>query len=298
LDCLFNPGFTTPVLARCPHVTVFHDLQHKRHPEFFRWWDLPFWRIFLRASATTSQHLIAVSEATKRDLLHFYGLPEERITVVPHGVDQAFLTMQPEPDRERPYLLCVSTLHPHKNIERLVEVFSQLRLERPELRLVLAGMRGFHAETVERKIEELGLRDSVEITGWISQERLHELYRQASAFVYPSTFEGFGMPVLEAMAAGVPLACSSIEPLRALADGVAELFPPDDSDAMLRAVRDALAGYSAVRARVRAAQLTWEACAEKTLSVLIEQSGGRRGAVGDAAATLPPAPSGAHTRQH
>src|ERR1700693_2084330 len=86
IDGLFNPGFTMPALAACPCVTVFHDLQHKRHPEHFRWFDLPFWRLLLWASAPRSQKLIAVSESTRVDLLHYYGLPPKRIDVIPLGV--------------------------------------------------------------------------------------------------------------------------------------------------------------------------------------------------------------------
>src|SRR5579862_1129838 len=90
IDVLFNPGFTAPVLAPCPCVTVFHDLQHKRHPEHFRWFDLPFWRLLLWASARRSRTLIAVSEATRADLEHFYRLPPQRIAVIPHGVEPRF----------------------------------------------------------------------------------------------------------------------------------------------------------------------------------------------------------------
>src|ERR1041385_3097332 len=116
LDVLFNPGFTAPLFSPCRQVTVFHDLQHLRHPEFFRWFDLPFWRFLLWASAHRSHRLIAVSEATGSDLLRFYRIPRERVVVIPHGVEPAFFHL----DRSKSdgYLLCVSTLHPHKNLPR------------------------------------------------------------------------------------------------------------------------------------------------------------------------------------
>src|ERR1700733_1826777 len=122
LDVLFNPGFTAPLFSPCRQVTVFHDLQHKRHPEYFRWFDLPFWRLLLWASAHRSHRLIAVSEATKTDLLRFYNLRADRGTVVPHGVNPEFFTL--DRSQPKPYLLCVSTLHPHKNIERLIRAYS------------------------------------------------------------------------------------------------------------------------------------------------------------------------------
>src|SRR5580704_3143745 len=116
LDVLFNPGFTVPLAAGCPQVTTFHDLQHKRFPQYFRWFDLPFWKFLLWAAAHRSRRLIAVSETTRADLLHFYRRRADRVVVVPHGVNPEFFTL----DRTRidPYLLCVSTLHVHKNIER------------------------------------------------------------------------------------------------------------------------------------------------------------------------------------
>src|SRR5581483_6445604 len=203
LDVLFHPGFTAPVFAPCPQVTVFHDLQYKRHPEYFRWFDLPFWQFLLWAAVHRSHRLIAVSEATRSDLLRYYRIPKERVAVIAHGVEREFFHLGRS--HTEPYLLCVSTLHPHKNLPRLIRAYGR---ERRDFRLVLAGMRGFHAEPIERLIEEMGLRDAVQITGWIPREQLYELYARAQAFVYPSTFEGFGMPVLDALAAGIPTACA------------------------------------------------------------------------------------------
>ena len=238
LHVLFNPGFTAPLLAPCPCVTVFHDLQHKRHPEHFRWFDLPAWRALLFQAALSSDALVAVSQATRRELLRFYPLPPSRVYVIPHGVDPRlfeFATRRREASPE-PLLLCVSTLHPHKNIERLLDVFAGFRRRHPEFRLVLAGVRGFHTEAVENRISRLGLESAVHITGWISRADLYELYLRAHACVYPSTFEGFGLPVLEAMAAGIPTACSGIEPLREIAEGWAVMFDPLDSEAMEQAL--------------------------------------------------------------
>jgi glycosyltransferase involved in cell wall biosynthesis len=268
LDVMFNPGFTTPVLATCACVTVFHDLQHKRHPEYFRWFDLPFWRLLLWASAHRSRRLIAVSEATRADLLRFYRIEPGRIAVILHGVDAALFTL----DRTliEPYLLCVSTLHPHKNLDRLIRAYAR---KKRDFRLVIVGMRGFYAEAIEKLIAELGVADAVQLTGWIPQEALYRFYARALAFIYPSTFEGFGMPVLEAMAAGIPVACSDIPPLREVgADAVLFFDPLEEAgiaEAMERIVTDA-----ALRERLakvgpeRAREFTWERAARRTLDAL------------------------------
>ena len=272
IDVLFSPGFTTPVYCGCPMVTVFHDLQHKRHPEFFRPADLLFWRIFLFAAAHRSARLLAVSEQTAADLSEIYRLPGDRIEVVHHGVDAEFFQLR-RAAAVSPYLLCVSTLHPHKNLDRLLDAFAEFHRARPEFRLVVAGMRGFHAEALERHRAALGLASAVEFTGWIPRKQLYDLYAGAAAFIYPSTFEGFGMPVLEAMAAGIPTACSRIAPLAGLAGDAALQFDPENQRELEEAVAR-LVSDSELRARLsrtgpaRAAQFSWEAAARRTLEIL------------------------------
>jgi glycosyltransferase involved in cell wall biosynthesis len=269
LDVLFNPGFTAPVFSPCRQVTVFHDLQHKRHPEYFRWFDLPFWRLLLWAAAHRSDRLIAVSEATRSDLLRFYRIPKERVAVIAHGVEPAFSRM--DRSHAESYLLCVSTLHPHKNLPRLIRAYGR---KKRDFQLILTGLRGFHAESIERLIEEMGVRDSVQITGWVPREELYSLYSRARAFVYPSLFEGFGMPVLEALAAGIPVACSDIPPLREVAGDAALFFDPLDEDAIAAAMERVM-GDAALRERLatagveRARGFTWQRSAEQTLDVLL-----------------------------
>jgi len=268
LDVLFNPGFTAPLFSPCRQVTVFHDLQHKRHPEYFRWFDLPFWQFLLWMAAHRSHRLIAVSEATRSDLLRFYSIPKERIAVVHHGVEPAFSRL--DRSHTESYLLCVSTLHPHKNLPRLIRAYGR---KKRDFRLILAGLRGFHAEAIERLIEDLKLQDSVRITGWVPREELYSLYARARAFVYPSTFEGFGMPVLEAMAAGIPVACSDIPPLREVAADAALFFDPLNEDDIASGIERVMSDASlqerlTTAGRERARPFTWVRCAEQTLKVL------------------------------
>jgi glycosyltransferase involved in cell wall biosynthesis len=273
LDCMLNAGFTAPIITACPNVTVFHDLQHKRHPEHFRWFDLPAWEFFLWAAARRSRVLIADSEATRNDIVRFYSVGQERIHIVHLGVEEEFFRIAEQRSTPEPFLLCASTLHPHKNLDRLIRAFDQFRRVRPEFKLVITGVRGFAAGPIQTLITELGGADSVELKGWIPRAELYDLFRRAHAFVYPSTFEGFGLPVIEAMAAGVPLACSDIEPLRTLTADAALRFDPANTDALLRAMEQ-VAADSGLRAslsragRARAKQFTWEACASGTLAAI------------------------------
>jgi glycosyltransferase involved in cell wall biosynthesis len=271
LEVLFNPGFTAPIFAACASVTVFHDLQHKRHPEYFRWFDLPFWKLLLWASAHRSRRLIAVSEATMQDLVRIYHLSPSRIRVVLHGVEPEFFAL--DRTSTEPFVLSVSTLHPHKNLERLIRAYAS---RKRDWRLIIAGMRGFSAGALDALIVELGMRDSVELTGWIPREDLLQLYARARAFIYPSTFEGFGMPVLEAMAAGIPVACSDIPPLREVAGEAALFFDPLNEQAISGALERIVAD-AALRAKLekagpeRARAFTWERAARETLAALLSQ---------------------------
>jgi len=272
IDVLLNPGFTAPLVCGCPQVTVFHDLQHKRHPEHFRWFDLPFWQFFLFWSAHLSQIVIADSAATGADLEWFYRLPTPKIRVVPLGVDPKFFPIA-KARRPEPMLLAVSTLHPHKNLDRLMHAFAVFHRKRPRFRLVITGLRGFHSVNLERLRDELDLAAAVEFTGWIPREELYDLYARAWAFLYPSTFEGFGLPVLEALAAGVPTACSRIEPLGSIAGSAALHFDPDNDAAILDAM-DRLVSDERLREKLaaagpeRASQFSWLTTARQTLAAL------------------------------
>jgi glycosyltransferase involved in cell wall biosynthesis len=271
LDVLFNPGFTTPILAPCACVTVFHDLQHRLHPEYFRLFDLPFWRLLLWASAHRARRLIAVSEATRDDLVRAYRLPSERISIVHHGVELDFFELNRA--NTAPFVLCVSTLHPHKNLDRLIRAYAR---NQRDWRLIITGLRGFFAKSLDALIAELGVNDCVRLTGWIPREELLQLYADAQAFVYPSTFEGFGMPVLEAMAAGLPIACSDIPPLREVAGDAALFFDPLSEEAIASAL-DRIVTDAPLRAQLsqagpeRARGFSWDRTALETLHALTDR---------------------------
>ena len=257
LNVMFNPGFTAPLLCPCPMVTVFHDLQHKRHPEYFRWFDLPFWNFLVWASTRRSSGAIADSGATRDDLERYYHTSSQVIYL---GVEPEFLEIAKH-RQPADYLLCPSTTHPHKNLQRLLRAHSQMK---SPPKLILTGVRGFAAQEVESLANE-----QVEILGWIPREQLYQLYRGALGLIYPSTFEGFGMPVLEAMAAGVPVACSDIPPLREVARSTVHFFDPMND----REIRDALlllasGKISTDAAQRRAAQFSWDKAARATLDYL------------------------------
>jgi len=270
---MFNAGFTAPVFAPCPNVTVFYDLRHRLQPEGFRWFDRPFWRFLLWTSARVSKRIITISESARTDFTAIYGVPAERITVVYPGLEPRFFELQR--DHTEPFVLCVSALFPHKNHARLIRAFAR---RQRDFRLVLAGMRNFQAPMLDALIAELGVADSVQLTGWIPREEIFGLYQRAHAFIYPSTFEGFGMPVLEAMAAGIPVACSDIPSLREAAEDAVLRFDPLSEDAIAEAL-DRITTDKTLRNRLvvegpeRARMFTWNRAATATLRALSAVSG-------------------------
>jgi len=282
IDVLLNPGFTGPVSFANRSVTVFHDLQHKRHSEYFRWFDLPFWNLLLWAMAKSSRLLIAVSQATAADLARFYPSSRGKTVVIPHGVDEEFFRIAERRASIRtpePYLLTVSTLHPHKNLHRLLDAFSQFQLSHPEYRLIVAGLKGFAAQALEEKRRSTGLEGSVQFTGWIPREEIYRLFERAHAFIAPSEFEGFGMPLIEALAAGIPTACSAIPPFDELAGGGCARFRPDSIEEMAQAMvlvssDPDFRERATVTGPARARRFDWRGTAASTLRALEQVSRG------------------------
>ena len=268
------------MLSTCPLVTVFHDLQHKRHPEYFRWFDLPFWRAFLYASARRSKLIIAVSEATRRDFIAHYKVDPSRVRVVHHGVDAEFFGIRerlPHAGGQR-YILTVSTLHPHKNFQRLLLAYADFLQKQPDVKLVIAGLVGFRLGANRPIDYRTGSRGEGHVSRVDSARRALPAVCGADAFVYPTTFEGFGMTLLEGLAAGLPVACSDIEPVRSLAGNAALLFDPqstgDIENAMLRITGDEeLRGRLRKAGPVRAREFSWDETARLTLECLVEAAG-------------------------
>ncbi len=289
IDVLFSPGFSTPAFGGGRKVTVLHDLQHKRQPENFGRLERWAWEAMVWSAVRSSDWLVTVSKNSRRDIEQFYKTPTGRISVIAHGVERVFATLKDDPTfgesllrqagvPECGYLLAVSTVHPHKNWFRLLEAYEALVKEgRPE-HLVVAGLRGKSWRAVEKHIAEHQLAARVHLVGWQPREVLTGLFKFAEALVFPSTFEGFGMPVVEAMAAGLPVACSDIPPLRESADGVAEFFDPlspaDIAESMRRVLDPERQVELSAWGRERAERYQWKTAAEQTLAILLRAARG------------------------
>ena len=264
LDALHFPlTLAIPRRTGVPAATSILDLQHELFPQFFSRPERAYRHIAYRAAVRESRLVIAISEHVKETIVERLGVPSERVRVIHLGLDLERL--RPGEGPREPFLLYPANGWPHKNHRRLLEAFGRLRRERPELRLVLTGSG----------LERLPATDGVEVRGHVPGGELLELYRTASALVFPSLYEGFGLPPLEAMASGCPVASSDAGALPEVLGDAAALFDPTHPEAIAAAVSTVLADPRpfAERGLARAGEFTWDACARKHDDVYEELSG-------------------------
>ena len=275
-DLVHSLGNTGPLWGHFARVTTVHDLHHRLVPEAHFGLNAVGLRVLVSAAVRRSQRIVAVSRSTSDDLVSELGTPRAKIDVVPNGLGTT-ARVAPTPEAalrsrlglgDRPVVLSVSAKRPHKNLGRLIEAHARLE---PRPVLVLPGYPTPYEAELRALAERLGVTSHVRFEGWLAAEDLEGLYALASAFVFPSLYEGFGLPVLEAMNRGVPVACSGRKSLAEVAGDAALLFDPDDPEAIALALRHLL-GDRAMAERLRragraqAARFTWERTAEGTLA--------------------------------
>ena len=281
LDLLHCPHYVTPFLAGCPLAVTIHDLIHLLFPRY-----LPgrtarrYARFFLRRAARKAKVIFAVSNCTRDDILEHLPAREEQIIVTYEAVDPAMSREPGEAELEevrtryaldRPFILYVGNLKPHKNLGIAVEAFARFRNQAgPEWQFVIVG--GEPADgALRRTIESSGVRGSVRFLGFLPKRRLPAVYRLARTFLFPSLYEGFGLPPLEAMVAGTPVVASNISSLPEVLGDAALLVDPRDADAMAAALEkietdEELRGDLVERGRQRARRYSWRETTELTLA--------------------------------
>jgi glycosyltransferase involved in cell wall biosynthesis len=269
-----------PPSAPCPVITTIHDVAFRRFPALFPLKHRLLLNLLIPSSARNAAAVITGSEATRRDLMELYDLPSERIVVTPYAADPIYRPMDVDEARravkERfriraPYLLSVGVLQPRKNLVRLVRAFNRIARDIPH-RLVLVGKEGWAGEELRRAIAESPAGREPVFTGYVPDADLPALYAGADIFVYPSLYEGFGLPPLEAMACGAPVITSNTSSLPEVVGNAGVTVNPLDTDALARAITDLLqdeARRSALRAAglQRAGQFHWDHTARATIEV-------------------------------
>ena len=286
IDLLHGLAYAVPLASTCPAVVTIHDLSFFRFPETMR----PHRRVYLKAmtrSATRrAKRVIAVSKQTRDDLVQLLHIPAEKVEVVYNGVGEAFHPAgreEVEQFRQRRglparFILFLGTLEPRKNIVALLDAFANWRecdgrdQGAEGIKLVVAGAKGWYFERIFARAENLGLADDLLFPGFLPVEELPWWYRAAECFVYPSLYEGFGLPVLEAMACGTPVITSSVSSLPEVSGEAAIMVDPSDTTALSNAIGQVM-GSKVLQAEMRhaglrqAACFSWDRAAKDTVGV-------------------------------
>jgi glycosyltransferase involved in cell wall biosynthesis len=281
VDLLHSPHYTRPAVLPCASVVTYHDMTFFLFPELHTRVKRIFFPFAIRQSARHADMLIAASENTRRDAIRILGIPAERIITVPLGISEDFRPIKDpallDDGRKRfqlppEFILYVGLIEPRKNIPLLLKAYTRLVDQIDPPPLVLVGRLGWMYEQVFQLVEQLKLKDRVYFKGYIPTQNLPIVYNLAQIFVYPSTYEGFGFPPLEAMACGTPVITTAIS---AMLDNVGDagfLIPPQDEAALTQAIQTLLSDQSlrhhlSSAGRLRAAEFTWKHTAMETLKV-------------------------------
>jgi glycosyltransferase involved in cell wall biosynthesis len=258
-----------PLTCPCPAVVTVHDLSFERDPGLMNTRDRLIFRTVVPRSARKAARVLAVSELTKRDLIELYGIVEDKIIVVPNGVNDVFTPEGPRSNGE-PYALFVGALQPRKDAATAIEALALIGDGAP--RLVLVGRDKGGRADAQRTAERNGLATRVEFRGHVAQDELAALYRGAACLVFPSRYEGFGLPVLEAMASGTPVVATTAGALPEVSGNAAILVDERNPVALAGGIERAIADRERlVKAGLeRARRFTWAETARRTLEVYRE----------------------------
>lgn len=291
VDVFHTPHYVLPPLVAVPSVVTIHDCIHLMFPQY-----LPsrlahvYAKMFLWIAAHRSARVLTVSATSKRDILRFFHVPPSKIEVIHNAIDDRFWLAPPADEvmrvRERfqlsrEFILYTGNIKPHKNLERLIDAFHQLRIHGfDQLTLLIIGDELSKYPMLRRAVHKYGLHKHVRFLGFVPDQTLAVLYRLASVFVFPSLYEGFGLPPLEAMASGTPVVTSNVSSLPEVAGDAAVLIDPYDAVSIADGIRRALTdpvlreqlitrGWSRVR------DYSWERSVKRVREVYGEVAEGR-----------------------
>lgn len=270
-DVAHFTNYTAPLRLDLPYLVTVHDMSLALLPWCYTWkMRLIVPRVLPRV-ARRARLVLAPSAATRDDIVRLLGIDPGRVRVIPHAAPRGFDPPDAAADsRQAPYFLFVGNLEPRKNLARTLRAFGRVAPSLPDHRFVIAGAPGWKYADVLREAARPDLAPRVELRGYVPENELPALYRNATAFVYPSLYEGFGMPVIEAMACGTPVLTSNVAALPELAEGAAVLVDPLDETALAEAMH-ALGTDRALRERLReagpmrAARYSWDRTCDLTL---------------------------------
>ncbi len=283
VDILHQPCFSAPLSFNKPVVVTIHDIISLLFPETIPFASRMFYSKWMPFSYRKASKIITISQSTKRDIVRVLGIPESKITVIPLGFDKKMEERQSKNKIEevkkkyhlpQNYLLHIGTLEPRKNLDFLIDVFAEViqKDDKNDLHLVITGKKGWYYEGLFEKVKNLSLEKRVIFTGYIDEEDKAAIYQGARIFTFPSIYEGFGLPPLEAMAAGIPVISSNTSSMPEVIGDAGILISPYDKSAWVKAICDVDSSEKLRSEMIRknldqVKKFSWDKTAEKTIEI-------------------------------
>ncbi len=274
IDVFFSPAHYSPRFCPVPNIVTIHDLSFLFYPDDFLKTDLIKLRQWTQYSIKKAKKIIAVSKTTKNDIVKFYHVPENKVEVVYNGYEKKVKSYQSSLVKKvGNYFLYVGTLQPRKNIITLIYAFQLFKQLNQDFKLVIVGKKGWLYKEIFDRVEKLGLKDQVVFTDYVDDKQLASLYQRAFCFVLPSFYEGFGIPILEAMSFGCPVITSFTSSLPEIGGDACLYFNPHDPNDLFEKMKllrenQNLRKEMIKKGRERIKLFSWEKCGEETLKII------------------------------
>ncbi|MFH1827405.1 MAG: glycosyltransferase family 1 protein [bacterium] len=277
-DVFFSPAHYVPRFTNTPIIVTIHDLSYYYFPNEFLKRDLFKLKNWTKYSIHKAKKIIAVSENTKLDIIKFFGIPKEKIQVIYNGYEKKIIKNDFDKKlinrvSKNLYILYVGTLQPRKNIQTLIDAFIKFLLQNKNFRLVIAGKKGWLYSEIFKKVKESGFSKKIIFTDYVNNSTLKKLYQNAFCLVHPSLYEGFGIPLLEAMNEGCPIISSNTSSLPEIAGDAALFFEPKNVDHLVFQINNLvkhedLKNTLIAKGKERVKLFSWKKCASETLKVI------------------------------
>jgi len=249
VDIFFSPHFINiPLSKKVKKIVTIHDLSFRKNKNFFSWRkNLWHWQMNPKKICKNFDKIITVSHHTKKDLINIYKIPSEKIKVIYNGAYKITTDFSCNPEKEKSflaqlnlskknYIFCLATLEPRKNISSLIDAFYLIQNRIPEKKLVITGKKGWLYNIIFKKIKKYNLQGKVVFTGFLNEEKKHFLFKNCSVFVFPSFYEGFGIPIIEAVNYKIPIITSSVSSIPEIISDAAILINPHNVNDIARAI--------------------------------------------------------------
>lgn len=288
VDLFHFPFYTMPIIRNYKSIVTIHDITYEIHPEWYSWKGLLAMRFFSRYAAKHADRILTDSNSTKQDLMTYYGVAEDKVVVIYLGVEGRFRRIEDHAAlrqirtkyhiARQHIILYVGSIHTRRNIEQLIRAFHLLCRRMSDIQLLIVGKQEYPYLDVQALVTELGLHNRIIVPGYIQDDDLPLLYNVADVFIYPSSYEGFGLPPLEAMACGTPVITSNNSSLPEVTGAAAILIDQLNIEEMADALYQVLSDEGLVRdmvakGMIQASRFSWEQTAQKTLAVYREVVG-------------------------